>query len=285
NLTGFEVATYLAPAPPSPAKPEFGPTTEPAQPVYSRYWLHNKGPAPLGFLPVSIAVSPGLVTPAEGTFEVEVVVSSHLTEEPHEGVVDLRVPEGWTATPAQRPFRLPPGGHVRFPVTVTPPQRDPGLSFISARTFAGGQLIEDVTTVAVGDDLPELPVPGPPPASGTAVKGTSSPQARPTGLSIALATDALSLRPGDRTALVLRLTNTTSDEIRGESQLASPWGTWSLLPQVIQGFTVAAGETADVSFPVEAPADAPDGHAWALAKVMWFGRCQYSPAIRLEVTR
>ncbi|MGI5284065.1 NEW3 domain-containing protein [Nonomuraea polychroma] len=285
NLTGFEVATYLAPAPPSPSEPELGPTAEQAQPVYSRYWLHNKGPAPLGFLPISIAISPGLVTSAEGPFEVEVVVSSHLTDEPHEGMVDLRVPEGWTATPARRPVRLPPGGHVRFPVTVTPPPQGTGLYFVSARTFAGGQLIEDVTTVAVGDDIPELPVSGPPPASGTAVKGTSSPEARPTGLSITPATDALSLRPGDRTALVLRLTNTTADEIRGESQLASPWGTWALLPQVIQGFTVAAGETAEVSFPVEVPEDAPAGHAWALAKVMWYGRCQYTPAIRLEVTR
>ncbi|MDP4506503.1 glycoside hydrolase family 38 N-terminal domain-containing protein [Nonomuraea turcica] len=284
TMAGFEVATFLASAPPPPARPELGPTTEQAQPVYSRYWLHNKGPAPLGYLPISIAVGPGLVTSPEGPFELEVVVSSHLTEEPHEGVVDLRVPPGWIATPVQRPFRLSPGGHVRFPVTVTPPQPDTGLHFISARTFVAGQLIEDVATVAVGD-APELPVPGLPPASGTAVKGTSSPEARSTGLSVSPVTDVLSLHPGDRTALVLRLTNTTADEIRGESQLASPWGTWTLLPRVIQGFAVAAGETAEVSFPVEVPEDAPDGHAWALAKVMWYGRCQYSPAIRLEVTR
>ncbi|HEX4811387.1 MAG TPA: NEW3 domain-containing protein [Nonomuraea sp.] len=283
-LSGFEVATYVAPAPP-PTGPELGPTAEPAQPVYSRYWLHNKGPAPLGYLPVSIAVTPGLVTSPDGPFEVDVVVSSHLTEEAHEGVVDLRVPEGWSVTPAQRPFRLPPGGHVRFPVTVTPsPDAPTGLSFVSARTRVGEQLIEDVVTVAIGDDLAELPVPGPPPASGTAVKGTASADARPTGLSITPVTDTLTLRPGDHATLVLRLTNTTADEIRGEAQLASPWGTWPLLPQVIQGFTVAAGETAEVSFPVEAPEGIPPGHAWALTKVMWYGRCQYTPAIRLEVT-
>ncbi|WP_345557877.1 NEW3 domain-containing protein [Nonomuraea rosea] len=287
RLTGSEIATYLAPAPAPPADHELGPTTEQAQPVYSRYWLHNKGPAPLGYLPISIALTPGLVTSPEGPFEVEAVLSSHLTDEPHEGLVEVRVPEGWSATPAQRPFRLAPGGHLRFPVTVTPPPSAAGtggLYFISARTSAGGQSIEDVTTVAFGA-APELPVPGPPPEHHIATRGTKSTESRPTGLSVSVVTEALTLRPGDRAALVLRLTNTTSDEIRGEAQLASPWGTWSLLPQVIQGFTVGAGATADVSFPVEAPADAADGHSWALAKVMWFGRCQYAPAVRLEVTR
>ncbi|MFI7637720.1 NEW3 domain-containing protein [Nonomuraea sp. NPDC049400] len=304
HLTGSEIATYLATTSrdttgepgtvlPQP-KPELGPTAEQAQPVFTRYWLHNKGPAPLGYLPISLTISPGLVTPPDGEpFDVDVVLSSHLTDEPHEGLVTLRLPEGWTATPAQRAFRLPPGGHLRFPVTVTPPttpaddgstHRAMGLRFISARTSVGGQLIEDVTTVALGS-TPELPVQGAPSATIRADRGTKSAESRPTGLSVSPLTDALTLRPGTSTSLVLRLTNTTSDEIRGESQLASPWGTWHLLPEVIQGFTVAAGETVDVSFPVEVPQDAPAGHAWALAKVMWFGRCQYSPAIRLEVTR
>ncbi|MFG6193122.1 NEW3 domain-containing protein [Nonomuraea sp. JJY05] len=324
TLTGSEIATYLAHTPteegtapqsgsdstaPPPATPELGPTpelrptpelgptTEQAQPVFTRYWLHNKGPAPLGYLPISIAITPGLVTPPAGEpFNVEVVLSSHLTDTPHEGLATLHVPKGWTATPAQRAFRLPPGGHLRFPVTVTPPPppagaerahpaMSSGLHFISARTSAsGGQLIEDVTTVAL-TTVPELPSPVPSPASAAITQGTTSAEAHPTGLSISPLTEALTLHPGTRTSLVLRLTNTTSDEIRGESQLASPWGTWHLLPEVIRGFTIAPGESTDVSFPVEVPENAPNGHAWALAKVMWFGRCQYSPAIRLEVTR
>ncbi|MEV4011211.1 NEW3 domain-containing protein [Nonomuraea angiospora] len=312
TLTGSEIATYRAHTPagknttpqtasnssaPPPAMAELGPTTEQAQPVFTRYWLHNKGPAPLGYLPISIAITPGLVTPPAGEpFAIEVVLSSHLTDAPHEGLATLHVPKGWTAAPAQRAFRLPPGGHLRFPVTVTPPPRTPanerahpaigpGLHFISARTSAGaGQLIEDVTTVAL-TTTPELPNPVPSPPSGTITQGTASAEAHPTGLSISPVTDALTLHPGTSACLVLRLTNTTCDEIRGESQLASPWGSWHLLPEVIQGFTIAPGETADVSFPVEVPEDAPNGHAWALAKVMWFGRCQYAPAIRLEVTR
>jgi len=34
---------------------------EPAQPVFTRYWLHGKGPAPAGNLPVAVHVSPGRV--------------------------------------------------------------------------------------------------------------------------------------------------------------------------------------------------------------------------------
>ncbi|MEV1245845.1 glycoside hydrolase family 38 C-terminal domain-containing protein [Nonomuraea sp. NPDC049750] len=296
DLAGAEVATYLAPAPPRPARPDLGATAEQAQPVYSRYWLHNKGPAPLGYLPVSIAVTPGLVTPglvtpvaaaqgaaAQGTVEVTVVVSSHLVDAPHEGVVDIRVPDGWSATPAQRAFRLEPGGHLRFPVTVTPAPGQ-GLYFVSARTSVGDQLVEDVATVALGE-VPELPVEGAVPNMRDAFNGTQATEGRATGLSVTAVTESLSLRPGDRTSLVVRLANTTSDEIRGESQLAAPWGSWELLPTVIQGFTVAPGETVDVSFPVEVPYDMAAGHFWALAKVMWYGRCQYAPAVRLEVSR
>ncbi|MEU8247088.1 glycoside hydrolase family 38 C-terminal domain-containing protein [Nonomuraea sp. NPDC048916] len=295
-LSGAEVATFLVPAPPPApevgaahpgrqapaveALPELGVTGEVAQPVYSRYWLHNKGPAPLGYLPVSIAVTPGLVTPSEA-FEVSVVVASHLVDAPHEGVVDLLVPDGWTATPTRRVFRLEAGGHLRFPVTVTP-SSGRGPHFVSARTSVGGQLVEDVTTVVLG---PLPPASGPLPAPGQAIHGTRATEGPATGLSVSPVGESLSLRPGDRASIQVRLTNGTAGEIRGEAQLAAPWGTWDLLPEVIRGFSLPPGESANVGFPVEVPEDAPAGHAWAMVKVMWFGRCQYTPAIRLEVTR
>jgi len=286
RLAGSQVATFLSPAGPPPQElaelAELGAVAEVVQPVHSRYWLHNKGPAPLGYLPVSIAVTPELVT-GEEEFTMEVVVSSHLVDSAHEGVVELRLPGGWAATPARRPFRLEPGGHLRFPVTVTPASGR-GLYFVAARTVAGGQLIEDVTTVALGP-APELPAPGSPPVTAEAVLGTTAAEGRATGLSVAVPADSLTLCPGDRTGLVVRLTNDGADELRGEAQLAAPWGSWELLPSVIRGFTVAPGTTAEVRFPVEVPEDAASGHWWALAKIMWFGRCQYSPAVRLEVTR
>ena len=35
---------------------------EPAQPVFTRYWLHGKGPAPAGNVPVAVHFSPTRVT-------------------------------------------------------------------------------------------------------------------------------------------------------------------------------------------------------------------------------
>ena len=50
-----------APAPPGRARCRRAPAAppEPAQPVYARYWLHGKGPAPAGNLPVAVHLSPG----------------------------------------------------------------------------------------------------------------------------------------------------------------------------------------------------------------------------------
>src|SRR5581483_3997032 len=53
-----------------------GPAAEAAQPVFARYWLHNKGPAPLGGLPVTLHLTPDRLTvstttaPARGTVEL-----------------------------------------------------------------------------------------------------------------------------------------------------------------------------------------------------------------------
>ena len=38
-----------------------------------------------------------------------------------------------------------------------------------------------------------------------------------------------------------------------------------------------------VDFAVAAPESMDPGAYWALAKVMWFGRCQYAPTVALVV--
>ncbi|MDH2425330.1 NEW3 domain-containing protein [Sphaerisporangium sp. TRM90804] len=262
-----------------------GPVAEIAQPVHARYWLHNRGPAPLGYLPVSVAVSPGLARATGGEpVEASVVISSQLRDAAVEGAVVLVAPEGWTATPARRPYRLEPDGHLRFPVTLTPPPGvEPGLYFLATRIEHDGQSVEDVATIAVGDLPGLLPVPGAIPEDWAAAQGTTAGMARDTGLSVDVVSTSVRVEPGGRGALGVTLANWTRGEIRGELQVVSPWGTWDAIAAPVRGFTLAAGAEGTVTFDVTVPRDADPGSYWALAKVMWFGRCQYAPTVKVVV--
>ncbi|MFE5586012.1 NEW3 domain-containing protein [Kitasatospora sp. NPDC056531] len=286
DLAGSQIITLLAaPALTAPADdPVLGPVAEPAQPVHARYWLHNRGPAPLGYLPVSVGASPGLLRTAGESVTLSVALSSQLRDAAVEGTAVVLPPEGWTTSLGSRPYRLEPGGHLRFPVTLTPPSdTEPGLYFTAVRIEHDGQQVEDVVTIAVGD-LPDLlPVPGDVPEDWTAAQGAKATTGRDTGLSVDVSDQSLRLTPGGRATLGLTLTNRTRGEIRGELQLVSPWGTWDAIAEPVRGFTVLAGSATTVDFDLAAPESADPGSYWALAKVMWFGRCQYAPTVALVV--
>ncbi|MFG3226069.1 NEW3 domain-containing protein [Kitasatospora sp. NPDC048194] len=286
DLPGSRIATVLA-APAIAAAgdgPALGPTAEPAQPVHARYWLHNRGPAPLGYLPVSVGASPGLLRTAGEAVTLSVALSSQLRDTTVEGTAVVLPPAGWTASPGSRPYRLTAGGYVRFPVTLAPPSDvEPGLHFAAVRVDHDGQQIEDVVTIAVGD-LPELlPVPGDTPEDWTAAQGTAAVGGRDTGLSVGVSSESLRIAAGGGATLGLTLTNRTRGEIRGELQLVSPWGTWDAIADPVRGFTVPAGRSVTADFAVAVPESADPGAYWALAKVMWFGRCQYAPTVALVV--
>ncbi|GAA4564157.1 NEW3 domain-containing protein [Planotetraspora kaengkrachanensis] len=289
ELSGSEVATVIG----VPAGLDgsarrgdgsLGPAAEAAQPVHARYWLHNRGPAPIGYLPVSVAVSPGLLRTDGEPVEASVVIASQLRDAPVEGTAELIAPEGWSVIPARRPYRLEPDGHVRFPVTLTPHAgAEPGLYFLAARIDHDGQNVEDVATIAVGDLSAFLPVPGEIPEDWAAAQGTTAATARDTGLSVDVVSTTVRVAPGGRAVLEVTLANRTRGEIRGELQVVSPWGTWDAVTAPVRGFTLAAGATDTAAFDVTVPRDADPGAYWALAKVMWFGRCQYAPTVELVV--
>ncbi|MFE6502589.1 NEW3 domain-containing protein [Kitasatospora sp. NPDC057738] len=286
DLAGSQIATLLAtPAVTAPAAAtDLGPTAEPAQPVHARYWLHNRGPAPLGYLPVSVGASPGLLRTAGEPVTLSVALSSQLRDAAVEGTAVVLPPEGWTTGPGSRPYRLEAGGHLRFPVTVTPPAgAEPGLYFAAVRIEHDGQRIEDVVTIAVGELPGLLPAPGDTPEDWTIAQGTKATTGRDTGLDVEVSTETLRVAPGGRATLSLVLTNRTRGEIRGELQLVSPWGTWEAVADPVRGFTAPAGTATTVDFPVTVPESTDPGAYWALAKVMWFGRCQYAPTVALVV--
>jgi alpha-mannosidase len=296
SLGGFEIAGVGAtpgnpPDPPVSELVQLGPRAEPAQPVFAAYWLHNKGAAPLGYQPVTVRVSPRSLW-SSGPFSVDVAVASERTDVPVAGQVELRLPPGWSAEPAERMFRLAPGAHLKFSAEVTPPvDAASGRYFVAARVEdEGGQVHEDVVTVEYrsnGVDSPpedgsELRVDR---ATGKAVVTTPEPVPPELrgDLEVQLRREDLRLRPGERGEIVVELRNRTLDEVRGELQVISPFDTWEMITPWTTGFALGGSEESSLAVAVHPPRGARPAEYWALVKVMYFGRLHYTEALRVII--
>jgi alpha-mannosidase len=248
-----------------PGEGRLGAGAEPAQPVFGRYWLHNKGPAPVGHLPVSVHIGPAAVRLSgpddSATAEVTVATSAR----PAAGRVELAVPPGLSVGHPPLEYDLAAGEHARFTLTVG--AGGTGTYFLAARIGDElGQIIEDATMVIAGAAGEDMPV------------------------SVTVEPEGLLLPPGGESEIVVRLSNRTGGEVRGEARLISPIGTWgpgadALVTPWTRGFAVASGGTADLRYAVRVPTSArPGAHWWALAKVACFGRLHYAPAIPVRIS-
>ncbi|MFC9508136.1 NEW3 domain-containing protein [Streptomyces sp. NPDC057002] len=261
DLTGFEVATILATpahAPDLASGPGID-AHEPAQPIATRYWLHNSGPAPRGNMPVAVYLSPTTLT-ADGPVTATVRVSSELTDAPVSGTVTFETPPGWTTDPAELPYALAPGGFTLTDITVTPPPDPaPGRHWLAARLSYGGQTYEDVVALDVPD-------------------GHSGPT-----LVTDLGVERVTVRRGERARVPVTLRNPTQGPVNGTLWAVSSWGTWPGVTPGCQGFTVPGGEQAESVIEVDGTA-IPPGSYWLLAKTAWHGCVAYTKAVELVVT-
>ncbi|MGA6226092.1 NEW3 domain-containing protein [Streptomyces umbrinus] len=268
GLTGFEVATVLAT--PEDGRTPHGPGVaahEPAQPVHTRYWLHNSGPAPRGNMPVAVYVSPTALTVSGQPVTATVRVSSELTDAPVSGTVALRVPPGWSAEPAELPYALGPGGFTLSEVTVTPaPDAAPGRHWLAALLSYGGQTYEDVVAL----DVP-----------GTVPEGEPDGRTGPTLVS-RLGVERIRVRAGELGRVPVTVRNTTRGPVDGTLWAVSSWGTWAGVSPACQGFTVPAGERLECAIEVDGRA-VPPGSYWLMAKIAWHGSVAYTEAVPLEV--
>ena len=257
--------------------------TEPAQPVYTRYWLHGKGPAPAGNLPVVVHIRPGRTDlAAGGSATLQVTVGCGL--DPAAGQVELDVPPGLDAGQDQPlRFDLPPGGHAAWDVTVrATPQAASGRYFVAARISDElGQQLEDAVLLTVGEQpSPDLSLP----LDQVIALVEADQQAQQDEIGLEVLTPSVELAPGQRGELAIRITNRVASQLRGEAQLVSPFGSWEALGPWTFGFGAGAGMAVTVSYPVTMPADArPGAHWWAVVKVMYFGRVRYSQAVPVTV--
>ncbi|HXW82563.1 MAG TPA: NEW3 domain-containing protein, partial [Acidimicrobiales bacterium] len=289
-----------APAGPAPAPataavgtaPGLGLGLEPAQPTFSRYWLHNKGSAPMGNQLLAVHLAPtSLRVRKEADASLVATVSSGAVQAEQAGNVEIVVPAGWAAEPPSRLFNVAPGAHASVTFRLTPAAKaKPGRYFVAARVLdAAGQAQEDVATV---DLLPVDPL-GPYQTGGQGAGGQGGTASQSSfdhpstqigaELEALMTRDSLTVAPGTSDVLAVRLANKTSGEIRGEAQLLSPFETWPLTAPWTEGFIVAPGGQTEVPFTVTVPADARALTSWLLVKVMYFGRLWYSPAVPLVV--
>jgi hypothetical protein len=269
--------------------------TEPVQPVYTRYWLHGKGPAPAGNLPVAVHLSPVRVAlpipgpnpgpiPGPGPDEAPTLtLTVGCGAEPASGTVELVAPGEVTVT-ASRDLRydLAPGGYAAWDLTVrVPPGTAPGRYFVGARIRDDlGHLIEDTAMVAVGERRwpdPALP------AEDALELMQADYASGAAEADVAVLTPALRLAPGSDGELQVRVTSGLASELRGEAQLVSPFGSWEMLGPWTQGFSVAPGASTVLRFAVHVPTTTRHAQWWALVKVMYYGRVRYTEAIPVVI--
>ncbi|MBN3512929.1 alpha-mannosidase [Mycolicibacterium septicum] len=249
---------------------QLAPEAEAAQPLYARYWLHNRGPAPLGGLPAVAYLHPESIA---GQPDTEVIVrltaASDCTDAALHGRVRLSAPPGWEVQPADLSYVLPPGEHLETDVVLSiPAGAQPGLYPVRAELAVTGggaalppswrQVVEDVCVVTIGEP------------SAQVLKLVSEP-------------DAVDVKAGETARLSVTIGTDALADLTAEAHLISPWGTWEWMGPAAAGVEVPAGGTAQIGFDVAPPSWVEPGEWWALIRVGCAGRLIYSPAVKVTV--
>jgi alpha-mannosidase len=277
ELQGYEIATMLTqlnmPRVLEADHAQLAPEAEAAQPLYARYWLHNRGPAPLGGLPAVAHLHPQASVAEPGDEVVlRLTAASDCTDSILHGTVRLVCPDGWAASPPSLPFVLPGGGHLEADIELTmPPGTPAGLYPIRAQLAVTGddaesmpaswrQIVEDVATVSVG-------IPG---EDNEIVYLVGEPS-------------DVEVAAGETARLAVTVGTSAGASLSLEAHLISPWGTWEWIGPAAQGAVLTPGKTVELGFDVSPPPWVQPGEWWALIRVGCAGRLLYSPAVKVTV--
>ena len=277
TMHGYEIATMLTqlnmPKLLDADHTLLAPEVEAAQPLYARYWLHNRGPAPLGGLPAVAHLHPqASVAEANDQVVLRLTAASDCTDSVLHGTVRLVCPDGWTASPSSLPFVLPAGEHLEADIEVTlPPDTPQGLYPVRAQLVVTGddaesmpaswrQAVEDVATVSVGtprehNDIVHL-------------------VGEPADVEVAA---------GEAGRLAVTVGTSAGAGVSLEAHVISPWGTWEWIGPAAQGAALRPGETAELGFDVTPPPWVQPGQWWALVRIGCAGRLLYSPVAKVTV--
>lgn len=272
RLHGYQIATARVRAEAAPGGSDLITEAEAAQPLYARYWLHNRGPAPLGGLPAVAHLHPEAVTARPGeTVHLRLTVASDCTDATVTTAVHVELPPGWddgadTRLVSGRTEAIPPRGYRESEVVVgvptdAAPGRYPvraGLRLTGEVPPAWRQAVEDVCIITVGDPDTDL------------VRLVADPA------------DVVVAR-GERARLSVTVGSGAAADLACEAHLISPWGTWEWIGPAAQGAVLPAGGTVEVGFDVTPPPWLTPGQWWALIRIGCAGKLLYSPAVSVTV--
>jgi alpha-mannosidase len=282
DMSAFSTVTMVARTSRRPPRRGGQEPAEPVQPVYARYWLHGKGPAPAGNLPIAVHFTPTRVAlrdPGEaGSLRLTVGCGTEAVS----GEVELVTPSGLTVTPDRDlRYELTQGGYAAWDLVVrTAPGIKTGRYFVAAR-IRQDLLVEDTAMVAVGER--RWPDPALPPEEALELMLADA-VAAAAEMQLAVLTPELRVAPGGRDELLVSVTSGAASELRGEAQLVSPFGAWQMLSPPTQGFSIAPDTPTVLRFGLAAPATArPGTRWWALVKVMYYGRVRYTEAVPVVI--
>ncbi len=242
---------------------------EAAQPLYARYWLHNRGPAPLGGLPAVVHLQLQQLTAAPGDeVALRLTVAGDSSDAALCGTITVICPDLWSATPDQLPFTLQPGEYREADVVVrVPPGTLDGRYPVRAQLGLTGddvprcwrQVVEDVCMVSVGA-----------PSHGEPLRLVGS----PADVELAL---------GEAGRLRVTVATDACADLSLEAHLISPWDTWEWIGPATLGAVLPARGTVDLDFDVTPPAWQQPGQWWALVRIGCAGRLVYSRAVKVTV--
>jgi alpha-mannosidase len=276
RLHGYEIATVLTrlnmPQVLEADRTVPAPDAEAAQPLYARYWLHNRGPAALGGLPAVAHLHPQHVA-AEPNSKVplRLTVSSDSSDAALHGKARLLCPDGWSADPPVLSFVLPPGEHLKTDIVVTmPPDAPPGLYPVRAELAVTGsdaasmppawrQVVEDVCVVSVAAS-----------ADMDILRLITDPE-------------PVEVAAGENARLAVTVGTDAHADLAVEAHLISPWGTWEWMGPAAVGRELPARGTVELGFDIAPPVWVEPGEWWALIRVGSAGRLVYSPAVKVTV--
>ena len=276
SLHGYEIATIVTRLNPPRVldadRVALGANAEVAQPLYARYWLHNRGPAPLGGLPAVAYLHPQSVEAEPGTeVSLRLTAASDCTDAALHGRVRVVCPAGWTAGPSDLPYVLPPGGYLQTAVSLTVPS-----------DAAPGRYPVRVELVVTGSDAPSIPVAWRQLVEDICIVDVAAPAGEHI-LRLVSGPDHVDVPAGASATLAVTVGTDARAELDLEAHLISPWGTWEWMGPAAVGATIGPRGTATLEFEVSPPAWVDPGEWWALVRVAGAGRLVYSPAVRVTV--